>query len=50
MKQELLKKAKLSIFTTVFVTILTYGHKSWVMTKRILSHVQVSEMRYLQTI
>ena len=32
MKPELLKKAKLSIFKTVFIPILMYGHKSWVMT------------------
>ena len=33
MKQELSKKAKLSIFKAVFVPILTYGHESWVMTE-----------------
>ena len=32
MKRELSKKAKLSIFKTVFVPILTYDHESWVMT------------------
>ena len=31
-KQELSKKAKLSIFKTVFVLILTGGRESWVMT------------------
>ena len=30
MKRELPKKAKLSIFKTIFVPILTYGHESWV--------------------
>ena len=44
------KKAKLSIFKTVFVPILTYGHESWVMTKRVRSQVQASEMRFLQRI
>ena len=34
MKQELSKKAKLSILKTVFVPILTC-HKSWVMTERV---------------
>ena len=34
MKEELSKKAKLSIFKTVFGPTLTYGHESWVMTKR----------------
>ena len=37
MKRELSKKAKLSIFKAVFVPILTYGHKSWVMTERVQS-------------
>ena len=32
MKRELSKKAKISIFKTVFVPILTYGHESWIMT------------------
>ena len=39
MKQELSKKAKLSIFKTVFVAILTYGHESWAMTERLRSQV-----------
>ena len=51
MKPELSKKAKLSIFKTVFVSILTYGHESWVMTKRMRSQlVQASEMRFLLVI
>ena len=50
MKRELSKKAKLSIFTTVFVSILTYGHESLVMIKRVRLLVQASEMRFLQRI
>ena len=50
MKRELSKKAKLSILKTVFVPILTYGHESWVMTKRVRSQVRESEMRFLQRI
>ena len=50
MKQELLKKAKLSIFKAVFVPILTYGHESWVMTERMGSQVQASELRFLRRI
>ena len=34
MKRELSKKANHSIFKTVFVPILFYGHESWVMTER----------------
>ena len=50
MKRELSKKAKLSIFKTFFVPILTYGHESWVTTKRVRSHLQTSEMRFLRRI
>ena len=50
MKQKLSKKAKLSIFKAVFVPILTHGHESWVMTKRVRSQVQASEMRFLRRI
>ena len=50
MKRELSKKAKLSIFKSVFVPILTYGHESWVMIQRMRSQVQASEMRFLRRI
>ena len=50
MKRELTKKAKLSIFKTAFVPILTDGHEFWVMTERMRSQVQASEMRFLQRI
>ena len=50
MKRELSKKAKLSIFKAVFVPILTYGHESWVMTERVRSQVQASEVRVLRKI
>ena len=50
MKRELSKKAKLSIFIAVFIPILTYGHESWVMTERMRSQVQASEMRFLRRI
>ena len=50
MKRELSKKAKLSIFRAVFVPILTYGHESWVMSERVRSQVQASEMRFLRKI
>ena len=48
MKRELSKKAKLSVFKTVFVSILTYGHESWVMIERVRSQVQASEMRFFK--
>ena len=50
MNRELSKKAKLSISKAVFVPILTYGHESWVMTERVRSQVQASEMRFLRKI
>jgi len=48
MKRELSKKAKLLVFGTVFVPILTYGHESWGMTDRIQSQVQASEIKFLR--
>ena len=50
MKRELSKKAKLSIFRSVFVHILTYGHEPWVMTERERSQVQAFEMMFLRRI
>ena len=50
LKRELSKKAKLSVFKTIFVPILTYGHESWVMTEKVRSQVQASEMRFLRRI
>ena len=47
-KRELSKKAKLSVFKAVFVPILTYGHESWVITERMRSQVQASEMRFCE--
>ena len=49
-KRELSKKAKLSLFETIFVPILTYSHKSWVSTEKVRSQVQASEMRFQQRI
>ena len=39
---------KIELFLLVFVPILSYGHKSWVMTERKLSHVQAAEMGFCQ--
>ena len=50
MKRELSKKAKLSIFKAVFVPILTYGHEYWVMTERVRSQVQASEIKFSRRI
>ena len=50
MKRELFKKVKLTIFRSIFVPILSYGHESWVMTERMRSQMQASEMRFLRRI
>ena len=50
MKRELSKKAKLSIFKAVFVPFINSAHESWVMTKRVRSQVQASEIRFLRKI
>ena len=50
MKFQSSKKAKLSIFKTVFVPILTYGHESLIMTERVRSQVQAPEMSFLRRI
>ena len=47
MKQKIVKKAKLSIFKTVFVPILNYYNESWAMTERERSQVQAFEMRFV---
>ena len=41
-KRELSRKAKLSIYQSIFVPILTYGHEGWVMTERTRSRVQAA--------
>ena len=50
MKRELLKKAKVSIFNTVFVPILIYGHESWVTIEIVPLQVEAPEMSFLQKI
>ena len=37
-KRELSRKAKLSIYQSIYVPALTYGHELWVMTERTRSH------------
>ena len=50
LKREVSRKAKLSMFKSIFVLILTYGHESWVMTEKVRSQIQASEIRLLQKI
>jgi len=46
-KWELSTTSKFSVFKSVFVPILTYGHESWVWLG-LLSHVQAAEMGFLR--
>ena len=47
MKRELSQMAKLSVYRSIFVPTLTYGHEGWVMTDRTRSRIKVAEMRFL---
>ncbi|KAK3547403.1 hypothetical protein QTP86_018910, partial [Hemibagrus guttatus] len=47
-KNELSRKAKLSIYQSIYVPTLTYGHELWVMTERIRSRIQAAEMSFLR--
>ena len=49
-KRELNRKAKLSIYQSIYVPALTYGHELWVMTKRTRSRVQAAEMSFLRRV
>ncbi|TWW54789.1 hypothetical protein D4764_0289820 [Takifugu flavidus] len=49
-KRELSQKAKLSIYRSIFVPILTYGHELWVMTRRTRSRVQAAETIFLRRV
>ncbi|KAK3529274.1 hypothetical protein QTP70_024827, partial [Hemibagrus guttatus] len=45
--KELSWKAKLSIYQSIYVPTLTYGHELWVMTERIRSRIQAAKMSFL---
>ncbi|KAK0142203.1 hypothetical protein N1851_020089 [Merluccius polli] len=49
-KRELSRKAKLSIYQSIFVPALTYGHELWVVPERTRSRVQAAEMSFLRTV
>jgi len=48
-KGELLNTTKLSDFKLVPVPILTYSHEQWVVNERVLSQLQVKDIRFLQS-
>ncbi|KAK3562076.1 hypothetical protein QTP86_027184, partial [Hemibagrus guttatus] len=47
---ELSRKAKLSVYQSIYVPTLTCGHELWVMTERIKSRIQVAEMSFLRRV
>ena len=49
-KRELSRKAKLSIYRSIFVPSLTYDHELWVMTERTRSRIQAVEMSFLRRV
>ncbi|KAK3524816.1 hypothetical protein QTP86_007596 [Hemibagrus guttatus] len=49
-KKELSWKAKLSIYQSIYIPTLTYGHELWVMTERIRSRIQAAEMSFLRRV
>ncbi|KAK0141388.1 Ankyrin repeat domain-containing protein 13C-A [Merluccius polli] len=49
-KRELSRKAKLSIYQSIYVPALTYGHELWVVTERTRSRVQAAEMSFLRRV
>ena len=50
LKRDLCTKAKLSVFKSVFVPILTYGHECWVMTERMRSRIQAVNIGFLRKV
>ncbi|XP_048857101.1 uncharacterized protein LOC125724452 [Brienomyrus brachyistius] len=49
-KRELSQKAKLSIYQSIYVPTLTYGHELWVVTERTRSRMQAAEMSFLRRV
>ncbi|XP_057696067.1 uncharacterized protein LOC130918404 [Corythoichthys intestinalis] len=49
-KRELSRKAKLSIYRSIYIPTLTYGHEIWVMTERTRLRIQAAEMSFLRRV
>ncbi|KAK3533462.1 hypothetical protein QTP70_022244 [Hemibagrus guttatus] len=49
-KKELSRKAKFSIYQSIYVPTLTYGHELWVMTERVRSRIQAAEMSFFRRV
>ena len=50
LKRKRYTRAKISVFRSVFVSILIYGHECWTMTERVRSRVQTTEIGFLQKV
>ena len=50
LKRELCTKAKLSIFRSIYVPILTYGNECWIMNEKVRSRFPAAEMGFLRRI
>ncbi|XP_072389543.1 uncharacterized protein [Diabrotica undecimpunctata] len=49
-KKEVSLKAKIAIYNTVFVHILTFGYESWTLTTRLKNKLQSISMKYLRRV
>nr|XP_054604743.1 uncharacterized protein LOC129165490 [Nothobranchius furzeri]XP_054604744.1 uncharacterized protein LOC129165490 [Nothobranchius furzeri]XP_054604745.1 uncharacterized protein LOC129165491 [Nothobranchius furzeri] len=49
-KRELSHKARLSIYRSIYVPILTYGHELWVKTERTRSRIQAAKISFLRRV
>ena len=50
MKKEVSQKAKLSIYWSIYVPTLTYGHEVWVVTERSRLRIQAAEKGFLRRV
>uniref|UniRef100_A0A8C6KY55 Reverse transcriptase domain-containing protein n=1 Tax=Nothobranchius furzeri TaxID=105023 RepID=A0A8C6KY55_NOTFU len=49
-KRELSQKEKLSIYRSIYVPTLTYGHELWVVTERTRSQIEAAEISFLHRV
>lgn len=49
-KKEVSRKAKMSIYKTVFLPTLTFGSESWTLSNKLKSRIQSMEMKYLRKV
>ena len=49
-ERELSQKAKLSIYRSIYIPTLPYGHDLWVVTERMRSGLQAAEMSFLRRV